>query len=164
MGTASKLGILGGVSLPIYCVSFRWDHLLPPLWAPGWYQAEVFLLFIPYCLALRLIWRSVAPTPTALAVLFAFALLFRLPLLFTEPRLSTDLYRYLWDGRVQTAGINPYRYAPADEALRFLRDDAVYRRINRKEFPTIYPAGAQLIFWSAAALRLTTPARFKVLL
>jgi len=79
VGTASKLGILGGVSLPIYCVSFRWDSLLPPLWAPGWYQVEVFLLFIPYCLALRLIWRNVTPTPTALAVLFAFALLFRLP-------------------------------------------------------------------------------------
>ncbi|HKA54032.1 MAG TPA: hypothetical protein VKJ47_10265 [Candidatus Binatia bacterium] len=164
MGTATKLGILGGVSLPVYYISFRWDHLLPPPWAPGWYQVEVFLLFVPYCLAARLIWRSVEPTRAALTVLFAFALLFRLPLLFTEPRLSTDLYRYLWDGRVQTAGINPYRYAPADGALRFLRDDAVYRRINRKEFPTIYPAGAQLIFRGAAALGLTTPARFKVLL
>ncbi|MBI3797605.1 MAG: hypothetical protein HY268_11655 [Deltaproteobacteria bacterium] len=165
MGTAGKLAILGGISLPIYCVSFRWDSLLPsPPWAPGWYQVEVFLLFIPYCLALRLIWRRAEPTPSALTVLLAFALLFRLPLLATEPRLSTDLYRYLWDGRVQMAGINPYRYPPEDEALRFLRDDTVYQRINRKEFPTIYPAGAQLIFGAAAAVGLTTPARFKALL
>ena len=97
-------------------------------------------------------------------VILAFALLFRLSLLSTEPRLSTDLYRHLWDGRVQMAGINPYCYAPEHEALQPLRDNAVYRWINRKEFPTIYPAGAQLIFWSAAALGLTTPARFKVLL
>jgi alpha-1,6-mannosyltransferase len=165
VGTAGKLSVLGGVSLPIYFISFRWDSRLPPPpWAVGWYQVEVFLLFIPYCLALRLIWRSAAPSRAALLVLLAFALFFRLPLLSTEPRISTDLYRYLWDGRVQMAGINPYRYAPADEALRSLRDDGVYRWINRKEFPTIYPAGAQLIFWSAAALRLTTPACFKVLL
>ena len=165
MGTAGKLAVLGGVSLPIYSVSFRWDSLLPtPIWAPGWYQVEVFLLFIPYCLALRLIWQRAEPTQPALAVLLTSALLFRLPVLFTEPRLSTDLYRYLWDGRVQMAGINPYRYPPDDEALRFLRDDTVYQRINRKEFPTIYPAGAQLIFWATAALGLTTPARFKALL
>lgn len=165
VGTAGKLSILGGVSLPIYFISFRWDHLLPPPpWAPGWYQVEVFFLLLPYCLALRLIWRSAAPSRAALLVLFTFALLFRLPLLSTEPRISTDLYRYLWDGRVQMAGINPYRYVPEDEALRSLRDDAVYRWINRKEFPTIYPAGAQLIFWGTAALRLTTPARFKALL
>src|SRR5262249_16882582 len=124
----------------------------------------VFFLFLPYCLALRLIWRSAAPSHAALLILFTFALIFRLLLLSTEPRISTDLYRYLWDGRVQMAGINPYRSAPEDEALRSLRGDAVYRWINRKEFPTIYPAGAQLIFWGAAALGLTTPARFKALL
>jgi len=165
VGTAGKLGILGGVSLPIYLISFRWDHLLPPPpWAPGWYQIEVFLLFLPYCLALRLIWRSAEPSRATLLSLFAFALLFRLSLLPSEPRISTDLYRYLWDGRVQVAGINPYRYVPQDEALRFLRDDTVYRWINRKEFPTIYPAGAQLVFWGAATFGLTTPARFKALL
>lgn len=165
MGTAGKLSILGGVSLPIYLMSFRWDSLLPPPpWAPGWYQVEVFLLFLPYYLALRLVWRRTELSRAALLVLFAFALLFRLPLLSTEPRISTDLYRYLWDGRVQMVGINPYRYAPEDDALRSLRDEAVYRWINRKEFPTIYPAGAQLVFWGAAALGLTTPARFKALL
>jgi hypothetical protein len=162
---AVKLCILGGVSLPIYYISFRWDHLLPPPpWAPGWYQVEVFLLFILYCLALLLVWRSTVPARAALLVLFAFTVLFRLPLLPTEPRVSTDLYRYLWDGRVQVAGINPYRYAPGAKALRSLRDDAVYRWINRKEFPTVYPAGAQLVFWGAARLGLTTPARFKALL
>ena len=160
VGTASKLCILGGVSLPLYLVSFRWDHLLPsPPFSLGWYQAEVCCLFLPYCLALRLVWQSAEPSRAALLSLFAFALLFRLSLLPTEPRISTDLYRYLWDGRVQLAGINPYRYVPQDEALQSLRDDAVYRWINRKESPTIYPVGAQLVFWGAATLGLTTPAR-----
>jgi hypothetical protein len=34
-----------------------------------------------------------------------------------------DLYRYVWDGRVQAAGLNPYSYAPADPELAALRDD-----------------------------------------
>jgi hypothetical protein len=109
------------------------------------------------------VWHGTGASRTALWIVFAFTVLFRLPLLPTEPRISTDVYRYLWDGRVQVAGINPYRYAPEDEALRPLRDDMVYRWINRKEFPTIYPAGAQLVFWGAAKLGLTTLAGLKAL-
>src|SRR5262249_49475392 len=59
------------------------------------------------------------------------ALLLRLGPLLAPPSLSTDIYRYVWDGRVQAAGINPYRYVPADPALAALRDAAVYPNINR---------------------------------
>ena len=45
-------------------------------------------------------------------------------LLFVEPYLSTDIYRYVWDGRVQAAGINPYRYVPSAPELAHLRDAA----------------------------------------
>jgi hypothetical protein len=38
------------------------------------------------------------------------------------PRSSDDLYRYIWDGRVQSAGIDPYRYVPAAAQLTRLRD------------------------------------------
>lgn len=34
-----------------------------------------------------------------------------------EPIFLTDLYHYIWDGRVQAAGINPYVYVPADPML-----------------------------------------------
>jgi len=43
----------------------------------------------------------------------------RLPLLPGWP-VSTDMFRYVWDGRVQGAGINPYLYVPADAAQHFL--------------------------------------------
>jgi hypothetical protein len=45
------------------------------------------------------------------------AVVLRLVFLPVTPSLSTDFYRYLWDGRVQLAGVNPYRYAPADPRL-----------------------------------------------
>ena len=50
----------------------------------------------------------------------------RLALLFVEPYLSTDIYRYIWDGRVQAAGINPYRFVPNAPELAQLRDAAIF--------------------------------------
>jgi len=38
------------------------------------------------------------------------------------PHLSDDLYRYMWDGRVQAAGIDPYAYVPSAPQLAHLRD------------------------------------------
>ncbi len=38
------------------------------------------------------------------------------------PHLSDDLYRYIWDGRVQAAGIDPYAYVPSAPQLAHLRD------------------------------------------
>lgn len=81
-------------------------------------------------------------------IILSFAVLFRLGLLFAPPFLSDDIYRYVWDGRVQAAGINPYRYIPADKALEPLRDETIYPKINRRDFaPTIYPPLAQVIFF-----------------
>jgi hypothetical protein len=85
----------------------------------------------------------------ALAVVLSGAAAFRLMLLPAAPALSDDVYRYLWDGHVQSAGVNPYRYAPADPAL-----DAIatwYRgRINNPELPTIYPPLTQAVFLAAS--------------
>jgi hypothetical protein len=76
-----------------------------------------------------------------------FAALFRLSILFSTPYLSDDIYRYIWDGRVQAAGINPYRYIPADEALAQLRDEKIYPNINRRDTAhTIYPPVAEAVF------------------
>jgi len=81
----------------------------------------------------------------ALTLMLAFALGLRAVTWVRAPRLSTDFYRYIWDGRVANAGINPYRYAPADPKLSHLRDD-LWRPINHKRVPTIYPPAAQILF------------------
>jgi hypothetical protein len=87
------------------------------------------------------------PTRTALIIVFGFALAMRLALVGIEPLLSTDLYRYIWDGRVQAAGINPYLYVPADPALAALRDAVIYPHINRADYAvTAYPPIAQIFF------------------
>ena len=88
-----------------------------------------------------------APRRRTLWLIFGVAIALRLFLLFVEPLLSTDIYRYIWDGKVQANGINPYRYVPADAALAALRDSAIYPHINRIDSAvTIYPPVAQLFF------------------
>jgi len=85
----------------------------------------------------------------ALAAILVFAALFRGIALFSPQLLSTDAYRYVWDGRVQAAHLNPYRYIPADPALIPLRDTSIYPNINRADYAhTIYPPTAQLAFFA----------------
>ncbi|MGH3272561.1 MAG: glycosyltransferase 87 family protein, partial [Trebonia sp.] len=100
------------------------------------------------------------------------------------PRNSSDSYRYIWDGRVQAAGIDPYLYAPADEGVARLRNDFLwssYRpghadcvtttqvsaagpadrrvagctKLNRPKVPTVYPPVAEAYF---LAVQLVAPA------
>lgn len=83
-----------------------------------------------------------------LLLILATAVLLRIATLALPPYLSSDIYRYIWDGRVQAAGINPYRYIPADDALATLRDSAIYPNINRASYAhTIYPPAAEILFF-----------------
>ena len=84
----------------------------------------------------------------ALLIILVIGLALRLALLFVEPQLSTDAFRYVWDGRVQGAGINPYRYVPAAPELAWLRDAAIYPFINRADYAvTVYPPAAEMLFY-----------------
>jgi hypothetical protein len=96
------------------------------------------------------------PVRTGLIVVLGFALAMRLSLVGIEPLLSTDLYRYIWDGRVQAAGINPYLYVPADPALAALRDAAIYPHINRADYAvTAYPPAAEMFFFVVSRIAET---------
>ncbi len=70
----------------------------------------------------------------------------------TRPLGTDDYLRYAWDGRVQAAGIDPYRYPPGAPQLAALRDawlfpDGVTPRLNHPGDRTIYPPVAQAWFW-----------------
>jgi len=87
------------------------------------------------------------PTGRALWLIFGIGIALRVYVLLFDPLLSTDIFRYIWDGRVQAAGINPYRYFPAHDALVQLRDAAIFPRINRADYAvTIYPPVAEFFF------------------
>ena len=90
---------------------------------------------IAYALGIALVRRC--PARAMLPIILATGLVARLVVLVAPPLLSTDLYRYVWDGRVQAAGINPYRYIP--NGPRTCHSSAM-RRLGGKAGPTaIYP-------------------------
>jgi hypothetical protein len=82
---------------------------------------------------------------------FGVALVMRVVFLLTDPVLSDDVYRYVWDGRVQHAGINPYLYPPEAPELALLRNED-FAGINNKDIPTIYPPLMQQAFFLATAV------------
>jgi alpha-1,6-mannosyltransferase len=101
---------------------------------------------IVYLAAVWIVSRIESRRSTIVAVLVIAGLL-RISVVFTAPYLSDDVYRYIWDGRVQAAGINPYRFVPSDKQLQALRDPAIYPHINRRDYArTIYPPAAEVVF------------------
>ncbi len=108
-----------------------------------------FALYLAAC-ALGLRW--VARDRMALVLVLGFGVLFRVAVLPTGVWLSSDVYRYLWDGRVQLAGVSPYRYAPAAPELAHLRDEVIHPRINRPDRRTVYPPGAEMLYAAVTAI------------
>ncbi len=82
----------------------------------------------------------------AVWLLLSFALLFRITALFSPPFQSEDVYRYIWDARVASRGMNPYQYAPNAPELAGIRDKSVYPMINSKPYITAYPPLSQVLF------------------
>jgi alpha-1,6-mannosyltransferase len=136
------LSLLGLASLVSYLVAVKSQQGDGDAF-PYCLLAEVLILF---CAA----W-TVTRRPSdrwTLVIIVVFAIAARCSVLFSAPTLSTDVYRYVWDGRVEGAGINPYRYIPSAPQLAPLRDTEIYPYINRADYaPTIYPPAAQILFF-----------------
>jgi alpha-1,6-mannosyltransferase len=81
----------------------------------------------------------------ALLIILAAALTFRLLLLPLAPSLSSDVYRYQWEGRVQRAGINPYATYPAAPGLASFEDPEHPLQVGRIT-PTLYPPLSEMSF------------------
>lgn len=102
------------------------------------------LAFVPYGALL-------VARPIPLRATLVFAAVAGATLVLAPSVLSDDLYRYLWDGRVLRAGLDPYALAPADPALAALRDEW-WPHINHPRIPTIYPPLAQALFGAVGAV------------
>ena len=72
-----------------------------------------------------------------------FSLIFRLTLLPATP--SDDVYRYLWEGKLQLNWLNPYSLPPESSTLEGLRDN-FFSGINHKHLTTIYPPLTLMVF------------------
>jgi hypothetical protein len=168
------LGLLGGVILLLVHPGIdpaRGARV--PLVAVAWaaFAAAAWLL--------RRVYRRLA-----VGLILAGGIALQVAAISAPPADSTDLYRYIWDGRVQAAGIDPYLYPPAALGVAPLRNDFLWpptsaarfhlcphgrvdkhevafsaimgcTKINRVGVPTIYPPVAEGYF---LAVHLAAPA------
>jgi len=144
----------GGLLFVLTCVGVALPRPVPGVYGIGYgpalheFVGLTVLQGVIYLAAVGILLRT--RREINFLVILAVALLLRVPVIFVKPFLSSDIFRYVWDGWVQTAGINPYRYVPADAHLAFLRDQAVYPNINRADYAhTIYPPAAEMLFVAA---------------
>jgi alpha-1,6-mannosyltransferase len=79
--------------------------------------------------------------------LLAAIVIIRIIFIPVHPIGSDDFYRYLWDGKVQDNGINPYAFAPDDKELTFLHSAILPKYVNHADMKTLYPPLAEIIFY-----------------
>ena len=99
-----------------------------------------------YVAALRMFPRG-PESRRLLAVCLVLSAVWRVALLAGAPLVSDDVYRYVWDGRVQRLGLNPYETVPDDRTIQHLHTDLTQRiDPTSAALPTIYPPAAELFF------------------
>ena len=106
---------------------------------------------IAYLLAIREFFSAPRFPQHVIAIGLALAALWHLLFLLRPPGSDDDIHRYVWDGRVQRLGHNPYIVVPSDPTLGALHTPET-RTLNNPNVPSPYPAGAQLFFRAITAI------------
>lgn len=105
----------------------------------------VYLLFIHESFAISNIPKRAVVIGLLLAAVWHVAFL-RL-----TPGADDDIHRYVWDGRLQRLGYNPYLVIPSDPACKKLHTEET-RNLNNPDLPSLYPPGAQFVFRAVTAI------------
>ena len=106
---------------------------------------------IAYLLALREFFSTPRFPRRLIVIGLVLAAVWQLLFLVKPPGSDDDIHRYVWDGRVQRLGYNPYIVVPSDPALAGLHT-AETRTLNHPDLPSPYPAGAELFFRAVTAI------------
>jgi hypothetical protein len=109
---------------------------------------------VAYLLAIREFFSTPTFPKRVIVIGLVLAAAWHLLFLMKPPGPDDDIHRYVWDGRVQRLGYNPYILIPADPALTGLHTPET-RTLNNPWLPTIYPPGAELFFRGVTAVHET---------
>jgi alpha-1,6-mannosyltransferase len=106
---------------------------------------------VAYLLAIREFLSTPKFPPRVIIIGLVLAALWHLLFLRRPPGPDDDIHRYVWDGRVQRLGYNPYVVVPSDPVLGGLHTPQT-RTLNNPDLPSPYPAGAELFFRAITAI------------
>jgi Glycosyltransferase family 87 len=120
-----------------------------------YFMVALTIAGIAYLLSIRELFRSSRFPRSVLALGLVFAALWHVEFLRLAPGPDDDIHRYVWDGRLQRLGYNPYIVIPSDPAVKGLHTSET-RTLNNPDLPSPYPAGAQLFFRIVTAIHEST--------
>jgi len=142
----SQNKILLILSAAVLCFLFLLIHMLNIqtiiAYSIVYISSSVFFVFISF-----LILKNEIPF-SYVAGLLAVGVLLRVSFVSTNPIGSDDYYRYMWDGKVQSNGINPYLYPPNDQSLQKLHSEIIPKFVNNPDMKTIYFPLSQWLFYA----------------
>lgn len=131
-----------GLMVGFFLIS-RIDHLT--IQAPT-YLGILFAAFALYAVACISLWKPrFTSEGRVILALFLFGLIFRVPFWSNSPSLSTDIWRYLWDGRLLSLGVNPYAERVDSPALDAYTTP-VRSKVDQAWMATPYPPLAEAAF------------------
>jgi len=110
---------------------------------------------IAYLFAIREFFRTPHFPKRVIVIGLVLAALWHIAFLAIPTGSDDDVRRYVWDGRLQRFGYNPYVVLPDDPAFAGLHTPET-RGLNNPDLPSIYPPGAQLFFRAVTAIREST--------
>ncbi len=125
------------------------------------FMAALTLAGIAYLLAVREFFRGQGARATqrfprrVVVMGLVLAVVWHVQFLRLPAGADDDIHRYVWDGRLQRLGYNPYLVVPSDPAVRSLHT-AETRNLNNPDLPSPYPAGAELFFCAVTAVHEST--------
>jgi len=98
-----------------------------------------------YLLAIRELFSTPKFPGRIIVIALALSAVWHTLFLLKPPAVDDDIHRYVWDGRVQRLGYNPYTLIPNDPAAANLHTSET-RSLNHPDLPSPYPPAAQLFF------------------
>ena len=110
---------------------------------------------IAYLLAIREFFSAPRFPRHVVVIGLVLAALWHLQFLWMPPGPDDDIHRYVWDGRLQRLGYDPYLVVPSDPAFSGLHTSET-RTLNNPDVPSPYPAGAELFFRAVTAIHEST--------
>ena len=115
------------------------------------FMASLTVAGVVYLLAVREFFAS--PKFPSHVVVFGLVLaaIWHVAFLQQPAGADDDVHRYVWDGRLQRLGYNPYLVVPSDPTVQGLHT-AETRNLNNPNLPSPYPPGAQLFFRAVTAV------------
>lgn len=122
-----------------------------------YFVASLTLAGVAYLFAIREFFATKALPRRVIIFGLVVAAVWHVAFLRLPAGVDDDVHRYVWDGRLQRLGHNPYLVIPSDPAAKGLHTLET-RNLNNSDLPSPYPAGAQLFFRAVTAIHESTHA------